>query len=318
MYRKHLSALITGLAIISVMFCCKKEDYYAPVAPSLNELFSDLRSTPQNLTVTAGIAQTVVAANGTALNFYPNSFKDAAGNIITSGTVNIQITEMYGPGSMIQNRATTTDADGSALQSGGQVYINATMGSNTVYANKYGIAFKQPDASTQPMALYFAGTGNSDSVTNWNVGDTTKKGTIVKGTVKDTARKYSPSESFYFIFDSCTDFNWINCDYRWGDGYTFTDVELLLDKETANGSNTQVYMVYPDIKSTMRMYPEKNIVFSLRRAPVGVNYKIAVISKIDDQYYYAEKKGVITDTLKLTATLHEETRYDIIARLGGL
>ncbi len=318
MYRKHLSALIIGLAFITVMLCCKKEDYYAPVDTSLSNLFADLRTTPQNIKVTAGVAQTVVAANGTAMNFYPNSFKDEAGNIITSGTVNIQITEMYKAGSMIQNRATTADADGSALQSGGQVNIVATMNNKTVYANKYGIAFRQSAPSNKPMALYYGNSGSSDSVSVWNAADTTQKGTIVKGTVKDTARKYGPDADFYFIFDSCVDFKWINCDYKWGDGYKFTFIKLALEGKPFTSKNTEVYVIYPDIKSTIKMRYEKDSTFMLKKAPIGVNYKIAVISKIDDQYYYAEKTGVITDSLRLTETPAPETRSDMIVKLGGL
>ena len=77
----------------------------------LNQLFSGLRSTPQNFTVTAGRDTTIYGTNNTLLHFYTNSFKDAGGNIIQSGTVYIQLIEMYKPGDMICNRATTMAMD---------------------------------------------------------------------------------------------------------------------------------------------------------------------------------------------------------------
>lgn len=43
----------------------------------LNSLFAPFRTTPQTLTVTAGMYAEVTGAKGTKLTFYPNSFKDA-------------------------------------------------------------------------------------------------------------------------------------------------------------------------------------------------------------------------------------------------
>ena len=70
------------------------------VTPSLNQLFAGLRYTPQNLSVTAGRDTIVYGNNGTMLHFYTNSFKNGSGNIITSGTVYLQLTEMYKAGDL--------------------------------------------------------------------------------------------------------------------------------------------------------------------------------------------------------------------------
>jgi len=149
---------------------------------NLNKLFAPIRSTPQSFSVTAGASHKVTGSKGTVLSFYPNSFKDANGNIITSGTINIQLIEMYKPGQMIANRATTT-ANGQLLKSGGQVYISATKAGAPVYANKYGIAYPQPAASSVPMQLFYGNTQNADSVVTWAMADTTKPGAVANGTV---------------------------------------------------------------------------------------------------------------------------------------
>ncbi len=61
--------------------------------------------------------------------FNPQSFKDGSGNIISSGMVTVELTEMYTPGAMIANRVSTSTAMHRRLTSGGSVNIKATMGS---------------------------------------------------------------------------------------------------------------------------------------------------------------------------------------------
>ena len=107
--RAALAVCLT--AAIIVVACKKSSNNTTGPTLSLNQLFAGLRTSPQNLSVTAGRDTMVFGANGTMLHFYTNSFKDASGNIVTSGTVNLQLIEMYKPGDMIANRATTTAND---------------------------------------------------------------------------------------------------------------------------------------------------------------------------------------------------------------
>jgi hypothetical protein len=178
----------------------------------LNKLFKDLRSVPERQCVTAGVSQTVTFKKGTKLIFYPNSFKDKAGNIITSGTVCLEVTEMYKPGDMIANRATTMSDEG-ILQSGGQVYIKATKNGEEVFANKYGIAYLQPAPSEQPMNLYYGDRSNSDSLVIWTSANISLAGT---STTKTTKTSDSVGLGYlypmHYVFDSCSKLQFINCD----------------------------------------------------------------------------------------------------------
>ena len=151
-FQSLIALFFIGLAIS--ISCKKKENTTSAVITHLNELFADIKTAPQNFTVTAGKYQTVIGLDSTVINFYPNSFKDENGAIISLGNINIELLEVYKPGDMIANRTSAT-ASGQLIQSGGQINLVATMNGKQVYANKYGIAFKQKSLSYKPMELYF-------------------------------------------------------------------------------------------------------------------------------------------------------------------
>jgi hypothetical protein len=297
----------------------------------LNKLFKDLRSVPERQCVTAGVLQVVQFKKGTILTFYPNSFKDKTGKIITEGTVCLDVVEMYNPGSMIANRATTVSADG-ILESGGQVYIKATKDGQEVFANKYGIAYKQKSPSSKTMALYFGDTKNTDSVVMWGKANT-DIGMVAAGTrdtteVTDTTltEPESPWNGSFFIFDSCTDFNWVNCDmfYQYTGPRAFLDVRIA---DTAfNKKNTMVYVVMPDINgaNVAWFYNDDTKAFHFgadqaHQFPIGMNVRIIVVSSRDNTYYYYEQPVfAITTTITIRPEMTAKSLEFIKTRLGEL
>ncbi len=319
------------VSLIIAAACKKHNNNVSTISPPINQLFSDLRSTPQNFTVTAGKNQTIIGTDSTVVNFYPNSFKDKNGNIITSGTVSIQLLEMYKPGDMIANRTSAT-ANGQLIQSGGQIKILATMNGQEVFANKYGLAFKQPGFLSKRMELYYGGVTGSDSVTTWSITDTTKNGTksycVIKNDTtnngKDTSRHYDNWPNIYYLFDSCTTFNWINCDHFFGDSTINSSITINFPDNSYTIYNTQIFIVFPKINSSQTFYGTYNsantsITNSSVRLPKGQNIEIAVIANKNGTFYYFAQTGIATaNTISITAAMATETRGDIIARLLGL
>ncbi len=337
-----LLAIITSLIIASCSKTYNPQGTVISATSSLNQLFSRLRSTPQSLSVTAGRDTIVYGTKGTMLHFYTNSFKDVNGSIITSGTISLQLIEMYKAGDMICNRATTM-ANGQILQSGGQITLNATMNGQTVYANAYGIGFKHSNSSSAPMSLFYGGTGNADSVTVWSQADTSKNGTIADGTLTDSIGSGSGPTSFFY-FDTCTSFTWANCDWFYTNDSPTTTVSVILPDTSFNENNTQLYLVLPNINrwggtadtftavlsnvepylgngaytpstKTMKLVSEGNTSI----VPAGLNYDLVVIANKNGTYYYYEQHGVIPHNgLVATAALATDTQADIVSRLSGL
>jgi hypothetical protein len=296
-----------------------------PVTPTagsqLNKLFKDLRSTPEKQCVTAGVAQQITFAKGTRLTFYPNSFKDKNGNIITEGTVCIEMTEMYKPGDMIANRATTLSDEG-ILQSGGQVYIYASKDGEEVFANKYGIAYKQPAASTQPMDLYYGNTNNEDSVVTWTKANTTLPGTTANGTWVDSVGSVE-----YYLFDSCTDFTFVNCD-KFSDGLNTgrTEVKVVAPDTSYNTVTTDTYILLRDKNALVHynFYSNSNHAFQFghdgftHQIPIGFDATVVLISNKNGTYYYFEQTAIITDGMIFNATPVAMPLDEIKAKLAAL
>ncbi len=310
-----------AVAVVVVVSCNKKKNDAAAPKQSLNQVFKDLRSVSQHFSVQAGRDTTIYGTRGTILHFYENSFLNGDMVVMVSGIVDLELVEMYDPGDMMQNRATTTTLDGQPLMSGGQVRIQATNNSWPVYANKYGIGFKQDGASNQPMELYYGRAGNSDSTVMWTVAarDSSKR-------VPSTTPVMSRGD--YFLFDSCTSFDYINCDHPMNEDCVKITGSIEFPNYSYNQFNTQIYLVLPTYNTVIELGMRNDIVNGevvktskiKCEAPPEADYKIVIIANIEGKYFYSERSGKIPADAKITtiATMSEETRGDIIARMQGL
>ena len=341
MKKAALPIFLLCVVIVFIVFSCRKSNNTTASKQSLNQLFSGLRYTPQDLSVKAGRDTIVYGTNGTMLHFYTTSFKDANGNIIVGGTVNLQLTEMYKAADMICNRTTTSTTDGQLLASGGEINITATMNGQAVYANKYGVGFKQKGAASTTMSLFYGPNSNSDSIITWTASDPTKLGSQANGTIIDTSL-ITHSNSDLYIFDSCNTFTSVNCDYFRQNDSVKTPVNIILPDTSFNENNTQAFVILPNISvsgsdtftavlsntfgalgdasytpstHTLAIISEgqTNIV------PAGLNYTLVVITNKKGSYYYYEQSGIIPHNgLTATAAMAPETQGDIVSRLQGL
>ena len=249
--RRAIAVLAFFCLVIAIGACKKNANTPTGSYQNIAELLTAMKSTPQNFNVEAGSAHTIVGAKGTVINFYPNSFLDIKGNPITSGTINIQLTEMTSPGEMIANGSTTMTTTQYILQSGGEVNITATMNGQSVKANRYGIGFPQSAPSTKPMQLYFGVTGSlqtsnliGTSLVNWNTADSVRTGTSSQGTVNvDSSLAKILYYNSYYIFDSCTNFGWINCDHVFTQPTTEMTINIVLPDKSFDPTNTMFFIV---------------------------------------------------------------------------
>ena len=321
-----LSILLLGtIAALFVASCKPKKVDTSSSGQSLTQLFSGLSPAPQLFTINAGRDTAVYGAAGTLLHFYPKSFKTASRGIISSGTIIVQLVEMYKPGDMIAARTSTVTDGGKLLQSAGQVAISATMDGQTVYANKYGIGFAQNNATSQKMELFYSNTTNAALVANWSVSDTTQAGTTCDGT--DSAGNQifyaggiymPPPKPWYYIFDSCTSFHFINCDYWWNYSGALNPVHLTLSDGSFNKDNTQAFLALTDDQVNISFLigsSASDIALEEGGVPPGRNYKVVVISNKDGNYYYFQQSGVTAEGLTINAVLTPSTQAAIKSEL---
>ncbi len=333
MNRNQLSVVAMGMVLFVCLLCCKKKTPTPTYDVShMTQLFAPLKPAPQTLSVQAGRDTTIFGHDSTALHFFTNSFKDANSNPITSGTIDIQLTEMYKPGDMVANRASSIAGE-HTLQSGGQVNIIATMLGRAVFTNKYSIGFKQPGTSGETMSLYYGGNTNADSITTWTVSDTTNGNAAYgthhfdTGSAPPLATGFLFRGGYYYLFANCTQFGTINCDRLYVHNGDNTVIQVTVPDGSFNPTNTQIFVVFPTINSiTMgddrQIYTASTNTFivgnHMDSVAVGMSYEVAVIANKNGSFYYFSQKGTTAKGMTINATMAPETSGDITARLAGL
>ena len=271
----------------------------------LNVLFAGLRSTPQTINVTAGTMQAVIANNGTKLVFYPYSFVDGTGAAISSGTITLSLIEMYTPGTLIANRATTS-AYNVPLKNGGEIFLTASQGGIPVSITKYGVGFYRATPSApDSMELYYGNTINEDSVVTLTGPSLSSiPGTTVPGTIFDTTQintgvsgSYLYAYKNHFLFDSVSSLNWVAAAHLTIPGGGLTNLDIVVPDPGFNPSNTEVFVVYDSLKSAMvwGMYdPIKHTFNSNYTIPTGTPIRVITISNLNGAFYYSEHTYRIT------------------------
>ena len=335
-----MSAVLFSVIVMIFTVSCKKPYNSGGTTQSRNQLFSSLRYVPQIFSVTAGRDTVILCNKGTLLHFYAKSFKDADGNILSGGTINLQVDEMYKCSDMVRNRATTTTGDGRLLQSGGQVNITATSNGQEVFPNVYGIAFKHSAPSISPMALFYGNINNPDSTVKWTQSNGTSSGTSVTGTADSLA--FWASSMPYYSFDSCTVFHWANCDWFNSNDSPRVAVSVVLPDSSFNSGNTDFFLMLPFVGSvgstldtviavladdensysaatnTMHLGSD-GAGSALSPLPAGLHYELIVVTNKNGSYYYYEQSGVVPHTgLVVNAAMGAKTPGDIVARLEEL
>lgn len=323
--------ILAALCAAVLLFpSCKKTDNnnVSTLEPSnadiatTHKALSALRSTPQTFNVTAGVSSNIKAAEGSVLKFYPNSFKDKNGNVITSGTVKLEIIEMYKLGDMIANRTSTVTSQG-VLRSGGEISIKATMGGQEVFANKYGLGFKADSGSSKPMELFYGENNSDDSVTIWGI-QKTGPGSMVSGTTYFTDLGLGLIESPYFLFDSCTKFNMVNCDHPYDATSENATINVVFPDNTFKTAYASLAIAYPSINVAVNLWAfgfntSSHTMTFKGWVPIGPNSQfVLMIPKTAENYYYYQQAGVTTNGMTINASMVLITKSEMKAKLAAL
>jgi hypothetical protein len=316
------SFFFASLIIISFFFeSCSQTATTAtvtPVIPSLNQLFSTLRRTPQSLSITAGRDTLVFGNDSTILHFYPGSFQDAGGNAITSGTINLQLLEIYNPGDFVFSR-TTTMVNNSLLSSGGAINLSATQNGQAVNAVKYGVAFKQSGASSQAMELYYGNTNNADTITTWTQASGAT-GTAANTTTDSIAHHYVNSQ--YYVFDSCSGLGSLSCGFLFTNSSALTGISVIVPNTNYGNVYSEVYLLIPANKIVVPLsaFNSTNLTFSFQtgvQIPVGLNFELVTLTSYNALYYY-ELTGVTSSGMSVTTTPSLGTFSGVVTAISGL
>jgi len=322
MKRNFLSSALLFLGLSTALLSCNKDDVTLNNGSNMfnvKTLFEGLKSPAQTFNVPVGQPYEINAAGGTRIVFKSNTFRDALGNVINSGTVKVELTEILKPADMIANRVYTTTLGHQILRSGGAVNLKATLDGNPVFATGgYDLKFKQDAESDNPMAL-FTGITSADSMGGAVFWSDQSSNTIERTTKDDGTNE------FFYAFDSVTNLNWINCDYFYSSTDPKTDINVVTPDSSYNATNTQVFIVFKSINSVSGLwnYNAPNHVFNFGypgyHLPIGTVIDVVILGAKNNSYFMQLQQNItVTNNLSITFTPQATTMAGVQAMLSTL
>lgn len=297
------AAMMISIISITLVECKKDEletttssvnnppanDNYA----TLQDFFNENGAQTQTVTIDATTGGTFTSPQGTVVTIPPNAFVTSGGAPI-SGNVTVEFRDIYTPADMILSNMPTQTANG-PLVSGGEFFIDASVNGNPIaLAPGANIAVNQPSMGMPVDPGMMAYVFNTDSAV-WQQpiatpptftilpGDSTN--TTFPGTKPDSIA-FTASGYIYQVF-ALDPWTWHNCDQPLtGSGFTTLTVNINNIDTTSIDYNTNVYLVFTGINSTVSVYQDwTTFDFSYMYAPIGLQCTIVSLSIEDGRVY---------------------------------
>lgn len=309
-----LSACAIGLLAAALLPACKKETTTAPDTPPvvhvnpLQQVFADnLAHAVQHFSVNTDNGSTYVSgADGLFASFAQHAFRKADGTTAT-GTVDIGLVEAFSVGKMLWLNKQTLGVDNGQrklLVSGGQFRLTASQGGESLTLAP-GMSYISVPANAQdPNMAMFSGTPQTDGTMLWDPWATNPLNGI------DSANYSFPSDSL----------GWINCDYFYGGPEPLTALQVTCPAN-CDGTNTLMWVVFPDLNSMTNLYYQTGAVFSTGSGyelPVGLNITVVALADVGGLYYSSFTNAMVSAGMDLTLTMEPTTLAQFQADAGGL
>lgn len=288
---------------------------------TLQNLFNTLSGPTQHFTMNAASSANYTCANGTQVFISPNSFLTASGGPVT-GMINIELKDVLSKKDMILNNAFPV-SNGQLLVSGGEVFLKASQGGQSLKINPNGQVIYQVPAGNSPsyqMLPFYAPPVASASVSlAWAL----PTGSVTPLAVVQDTSGTGGGSGYYYYFPTDS-VNWTNCDYYYNNSGAKTTCTVTVSGN-ANNSNTMVFLSMNGTSSIARLSSTSYFTISQQFAsyansiPVGASYTIGAISYDGTNYYYGSQQVVMTTDMTITLPpLTQRTKAQIEASLTTL
>lgn len=263
----------------------------------------------QSFVVNPSRRTTVVGKLGTRLTFFPNSFIDSAGQVVTD-KVTVQLREVFSKEEMIFTGLPTTSED-RLLESAGQFHLQASADARELSLQK-GVNVELPirDDINNPVAMRLF-RGSSSSTRAYRSGfnfDWELAGDQHLNLVKNIGKRY-----FHFSIDKL---KWWNCD-------SFVKarqkVMLSVKMETLieEFEDRLAFLVLKDINAVVRMYPTGRR-FSAINIPTQLTASLLVMASAKGQLYFGEADILRTSNRMLRLPIQPIAENELIRKIRQL
>ncbi len=263
----------------------------------------------QSFVVNPSRRTTVVGKLGTRLTFFPNSFIDSTGQVVTE-SVTVQLREVFSKEEMIFTGLPTTSED-RLLESAGQFHLQASTDSKELSLRKaVNVELPIRDEISNPVAMRLF-RGSSSSTRAYRSGfnfDWELAGDQHLNLVKNIGKRY-----FHFSIDQL---NWWNCD-----SFVKARQKVMLSVKMQTlieeFEDRLAFLVFKDINAVVRMYPTGRR-FSAINIPTQLSASLLVMASAKGQLYLGEADILRTSNRMLRLPVQPVAENDLIRQIRHL
>lgn len=292
--------LLIGIFLLT---SCKKDKITFSSFKSNNETPS------QHFTVQGGVATQIQGNKGCTVSFAANSFSTIDG-VTYNGSVKVELKELYTKREMVISEV-PTQADTVLLVSQGVYYLKAQkLNGDELVMSEFTITKEwSPYPTNETMRTFLGGSryGTFNDF-SWMNGFGSVTDTIYNG---DTAIYNMYVSSTYYAEQF---FNWINCDFFWGDTLERGDIALPC---LGVPDNARSFLAFKDINSVARgnYYNDE---FYFNNFPVGRDVTFLAYYIDDGKIFAATTDLTIADNLSVPVTFTEVSEEELLDMMDGL
>lgn len=315
----------------------------------IRKALSSFDQSTQTFTVSGTEPSTVTGAGGTRMHINPADLVTADGQPV-SGDINVELKELDSPGKMALAGAPTM-SNGDVLISGGSYYFGLTSnGQQLQLRDGSSMQVELPNITTEPDMEVYLGEVDANGNVNWqptgqpltpaaassatigdmkgnsprnengNNGSDSPRGNAPSGPRTEggsnnnsnnggtRGNSYGTGAYAYYSPANITRMGWVNCDKGFRGG-----TKMFVEVEGADPVNTQVFVMYKDVKSLVEGQPEQgfntnNFIFN--NIPNKQPVKIVAISKANGITYTGQVDAVTKTRGKFLVPLKQSTDAD--------
>lgn len=274
-----------------------------------NFMIGNRSTAVQTFTIDEDAGQTITGAQGTTIQFFPNSFVTQAGAPV-SGNIKIELLEVFSKTDMIlMNAATMGRANDGSLKpliSGGEMRVTASQNGQILkLAPGMGFQSSMPASSIDPnMTLFYGEGGANPDTLIWNE--------------VDSAQFQGQGSTYNFWSDSI---NWINCDYFYNNPNPQTIVQAT-PPSGFNNANLMLFVSFDGLNTIASLYGFSGGNFTTAPGytlPIGLPVHFVAIAMIGNTPHVSIVPATITNNMIQTIpALTQMTSGQLTTALNAL
>ncbi|GGF11994.1 hypothetical protein [Hymenobacter cavernae] len=309
-----------ALAISLLLTACQKDSDLLTVGAKPAEVntlaaFVAVHGAPRQLFTLAAATDSfqLRTAQGNRLVIPANAFVLPSGARPNPEPISIEYREVLSRADMVLSALPSTASE-QLLEAGGEFYLKARQGSNTLRLNPTAhvrLHFRNSRLSTFSNMAVFYGT-TSKNVFSWLPQSSAD---ISSSVVQDSLPSQPRSYRLRLNNDSL---GWVSC-ARLVDARQQTTVSIAVSGDDVQSKNTMVFLVFKSLNTSVRAYSQSSDnIFSAPNIPEGLAVTAVVLRNVNGSYFFGQQTLQVGTNQMFSPSISAVSEEAAVAAIRGL